>query len=642
MSASPTVVWISDDDATSTPNAMAPRKRRRSPGRLITAFAGAALAGTISAPLAVSAAPQVSVTFLKTLAGPPAHPAAMYPSGLAWDAHSNRLVVADTGLDRISVFSSAGALLLSFGSFGTAHGQFDTPREVAVDGSSNIYVVDAANNRIQAFNPTGTFLWTAGASGACSSCLNTPIGITYDAVDKVLLVADTGHSLVKAFSPTNGAWIWSSPRSILASPREATRGPDGRIWVADYHNQEVKAFNVSSIGTSAATWTTTPAITLGDGKTGGHLLGELNFPYNVGFSLDGKTVYVADTGNERIARWDLSKSPPAPLAPFGSRCPLPCPSSYPNVTPPLEFQQLRRVTVDPSGNIWAADFWGSGIHEFTPTGAAGIEIDGYTSSAPGFEQAFGVAVASNGTTYGVDRLDQRIEEFSAAGTYLADTGQRGAAPGSESWPEDAAVAPDLTVWMADTRNDRLEHYPANLSGKPTIVGGTLGSALGQFNFIEGVTVAATGVVWVADSANNRIQSYKPSTNTFAAFGSKGSGNGQFQNPESVAVSSTDMYVADTLNNRVEELTLGGAYVGSFTGLNNPQGIALAPDGTLWVADTLNDRIIHLSSTLSDLGNTFGSSGNGQLQFFDPHSLAVHGSVLFVADTFNNRIQEFTI
>src|ERR1019366_4042849 len=259
----------------------------------LLASASTIAAVLVSAPLSSAVhASTTPATFLKTLAGPPASPAAMYPSGLTWDAHDNRLVVADTGNDRIDVFSATGSPLFTFGTYGTANGQFDTPREVAVDGSSNIYVVDTANNRLQAFGPTGTFLWTAGASGSCSGCLNTPIGITYDAVDNVLLVADTGHSLIKAFSLT-GAWIWSSPRAILASPREATLGPDGRIWVADYHNQEVKAFDVTSIGTSAATWTTTPAITLGDGLAGGHALGELNFPYNVGFSPDGNTIYVA-------------------------------------------------------------------------------------------------------------------------------------------------------------------------------------------------------------------------------------------------------------------------------------------------------------------------------------------------------------
>jgi len=36
-------------------------------------------------------------------------------------------------------------------------------------------------------------------------------------------------------------------------------------------------------------------------KPAGHLNGELNSPYNVVFSADGTTAYVADTGNERIA-----------------------------------------------------------------------------------------------------------------------------------------------------------------------------------------------------------------------------------------------------------------------------------------------------------------------------------------------------
>jgi hypothetical protein len=57
---------------------------------------------------------------------------------------------------------------------------------------------------------------------------------------------------------------------------------------------------------------------------------------------------------------------------------------------------------------------------------------------------------------------------------------------------------------------------------------------------------------------------------------------------------------------------------------------------------MNNRVVHLSSTLTDIGNGFGSAGTGSLNVNDPHSLAVHGSVLFVADTFNNRIQEFTL
>jgi|HubBroStandDraft_6_1064221.scaffolds.fasta_scaffold00526_18 DNA-binding beta-propeller fold protein YncE len=622
--------------------------RRRSLALFASASTLAAV--VVSAPLASTVHASTNpATFLKTLAGAPANPAAMYPSGLAWDAHDNRLVVADTGNDQIDVFSPTGTKLLTFGTYGTANGQFDTPREVAVDGSSNIYVADAANNRIQAFSSAGTFLWTSGGVGACNSCLNTPIGITYDAVDNVLLVADTGHSLIKAFSPSDGSWIWTSPRSFLSSPREATLGPDGGIWVADYHAQEVQAFTVTGIGTSTPGWNTTPYITLGDGLAGGHALGELNFPYDVSFSPDGKTAYVADTGNERIAIWNIGVSPPAPVNPIGSRCAIPCPSTYPGVTPPLEFQDLRRVVVDPSGNLWAADFWGSGIHEFSPSGAAETEIDGFTSSAPGFEEAYGVAVAANGTVYAMDRLDQRMEEFDSSGNYVTRVGQRGTQTGSYSWPEDVAVDPvDNTVWVADTRNNRLQQYPADLSGTPTVIGSTTqGSAVGQWNYIEGITVSAAGIVYTADTANDRIQSYNPSTQAFAVFGSLGAGSGQLDNPEAIAVSATDMYVADTLNNRIEEFDLSGNYVNQYsTGLNQPQGIALAPDGTLWVADTMNNEIVHLSSTLTNLGDTFGSLGSGNMQFFQPHSLAVYANggnpILFVADTYNNRIQEFSL
>jgi DNA-binding beta-propeller fold protein YncE len=588
-------------------------------------------------------------TFLQTLAG--RSEAAMYPSGLVWDANDNRLVVADTGYNRISVFQGPSwqTPVEQFGSYGTGNGQFNTPREVAVDSSSNIYVADAGNNRVQAFDSQGNFLWATTPGPLCKGCMNNPIGVTYDFANNVVLVADTGHSVIKALNPANGVVIWTSPGGLLASPRDAIRGPDGRIWIADYNHQEVKAFAVSSDG---LTWNTTPAIVLGDGKPAGHLVGELNSPYNVqfdpGYSSSGGTVYVADTGNERISIWTINGTNKSAQNPIGSRCPAPCPLPPNNAQ---YFNALRRVAVDPSGHIWGADFWGSGIHEFSPSGNTLTEIAGAPAPAPGFAEAYGIAVGSDGMTYAVDRLNQRIEAFDANGNYLRSTGVRGVAPGTFSWPETVAVAPDNTVWVGDTRNNRLQQFSAGLTGakpgkplKPLAVVGAAGSGIGQFNFIEGITVDGGGIVWVADTNNNRIQSYNPGTGHFNTFGSVGSGQGQFNHPQGIAVSGPDVYVADTLNNRVEELLKDGTFVASFsTGLNQPQGVTVAPDGSVWVADSLNNRIVHLSGDLStDLGDDFGGMGTGNMQFFQPHSLDVFGSVLFVADTYNSRVQEFSI
>ena len=165
-----------------------------------------------------------TTTFQKTLAGPSI--AAMYPSGLDWDGALNRIVVADTGRDRVDFYAPDGTKQGEFGIHGPADGQFDSPRDLAVDSQSSIYVADAGNNRIQKFDKFGNHLWTVGGIGSCQSCLNTPIGISWDAANQVVLVASTGQNLIKAFD-ANGTWKWKSPAGStlgVTSPRETPSG----------------------------------------------------------------------------------------------------------------------------------------------------------------------------------------------------------------------------------------------------------------------------------------------------------------------------------------------------------------------------------------------------------------------------------
>ena len=675
---------------------------RRAASLVIAAASLATFTSSLAAPTAVASgassppAGSDQVSYLQPLAGPSQAP--MYPSGLIWDPSfptaggpTPVVVVADTGYNRVTIFdptqcpvpdTSTCAPIETFGSYGSAPGQFNTDRDVAVDANSNIYVADAANNRIEAFSYQGTLLWVAGDATDCgtvAACkLSTPIGISYDATTNEVLVADTGHSEIKAYAAVGGVpasggfgpfaagkYIWESPAGVVKSPREARRGPDGEIWVADYNDEEIRAFQCTCTTASSAkvgtAWVTTANKVIGDGAKAGHGNGEVNSPYNIAFSPDGQTGYVADTGNERIGVYNITSCKStlngqanecAVLGEYGARCPKACPEPPGNAG---FFNALRRVTVDPAtGDIWAADFWGSGIHEFLPNGTTGTyEIDGSPAPASGFSEAYGVAIGPDGTTYVADRLNQRIEEFSPTGAYVTEQGSRGVTAGQYSWPEAVAVTPDKTVWVGDTRNGRLQHFTnANLTGTPSIVG-SKGTAVGQFNYIEGVSSAANGVLWIADTDNNRVQSYNPATQTFAAFGTKGStpNTNQVLNPKSVVASATDIYIADTGNNRVVELDMSGNYVASYTGLDAPQGVALAPDGSIWVAntgtsltDTNGNDVVHLSSSLTLLGGGFGGPGTGNMQFAEPHSLAVSpdGTTLFVADTYNNRVQEFSI
>jgi DNA-binding beta-propeller fold protein YncE len=621
-------------------------------------------------------------TYTLTLAGPAV--ANMYSSGFEWDPVNQRIVVADTGRNLIEFYTPGGVRSGSFGSFGSGNGQLNSPRDIAIDGLGNIYVADAGNSRVEKFDSAGNFLWASpgGPNTKClftvrnTTCLNQPIGVSWDATNNELLVADTGDSFIKEFAnptppSTSPVWVSTSPSGKntlgFTDPRDVTRGPGGYIWVSAYSQNQIKAYQVTGTG-GTQTWTL--KVTLGDGTSGGHGNNQLNFPYNVAFSPDGTYAYVSDIGNDRIAIFNVSNlNSPVWVGQYGKRCNQPCGN------PPADtgkFAFLRRVLVEGTGGpnpgaVFGDDFWGNGMNAWNPP-AANVpgsfleQVDGVHAAAPGFGQAFGVAVGPGATPYiyGVDRLNQRIERFSTDGTctlappsqFCNVSGVRGSTKVADgfSWPEEAAVAPDGTVWLADTRNSRLQHWPANLSTTGVTDIGTKGTGTGQFNYIEGLTVDSSGVVWVADTNNNRIETYDPSNGHFQTYGSLGNGVCQFDSPQGIAVASDgQIYVADTLNNRIVEMNVSGnscsttAWVTYAVGLSTPQGVALAGDGTVWVADSGHSAIVHLDAALlTNLGDGFGGPGTDNNSFNDPHSLAVLGNTLLIADTYNNRIQEYNI
>ncbi len=138
---------------------------------------------------------------------------------------NDRIVVADTGRNRILFYSLTGHRQGAFGHHGTGHGEFDTPRDVAIDDQGRIYVADAANDRIQSFTAAGNFRWATQGQ----PLLNQPIGVTWDSQNDVLLVASTGQDRVKAFS-AGGSLLWTSPVGTgigFDAPRDVARGPDG-------------------------------------------------------------------------------------------------------------------------------------------------------------------------------------------------------------------------------------------------------------------------------------------------------------------------------------------------------------------------------------------------------------------------------
>jgi phospholipase C len=104
----------------------------------------------------------------------------------------------------------------------------------------------------------------------------------------------------------------------------------------------------------------------------------------------------------------------------------------------------------------------------------------------------------------------------------------------------------------------------------------------------------------------------------------------------------NVWVADTGHDRIAEFTPAGRLITSISGgLDQPEGVATDAAGHVWVADTGHDRVVEFSQAGRVLA-AFGSAGSGNGQLDQPVALAVSPSGdVWVADQGNSRVEEFS-
>jgi DNA-binding beta-propeller fold protein YncE len=127
------------------------------------------------------------------------------------------------------------------------------------------------------------------------------------------------------------------------------------------------------------------------------------------------------------------------------------------------------------------------------------------------------------------------------------------------------------------------------------------------------------------------------------WGKKGAAHGEFGVPIGIAIDRHDrIFVTDMGNHRVLQFDTDGKFLADFAVPGAPGGIAVSPDGTLYVSLTMGgDRIVAFSPQ-GKLLRQWGKKGTGAGEFQYPAGLAVgpDGS-LYVADNVNLRIQKFS-
>ncbi len=145
-------------------------------------------------------------------------------------------------------------------------------------------------------------------------------------------------------------------------------------------------------------------------------------------------------------------------------------------------------------------------------------------------------------------------------------------------------------------------------------------------------------VWILDAPNSRIRLFDANGGYLGGWGGNGDGKTNFKYPEGLATTRDGLYVADTWNHRVERFSLTGDWKGSVTGFMGPRGVAVGPDGSVWVADTGNNRVVKYDASLQNQ-QVIGEAGSKPGEFKGPVSIAIAPSgTVYVTDPGNGRIQ----
>jgi PKD repeat protein len=279
------------------------------------------------------------------------------------------------------------------------------------------------------------------------------------------------------------------------------------------------------------------------------------------------------------------------------------------------FDRLADVAVDGSGSIWVVDQGAHHVVKFNSSGSRVSELGLTWNPGTGndrFNNPYSIAFDSVGNIYISDSGNHRIQVFNNSGVYsttIGMTGVSGADNAHFNSPKHITVDSNNRLYVADGNNHRVQVFDvSNLSAITYVatigVSGEFGSDNSHFNSPEGVAIDVTrGRIYVADVFNWRVQVFDYTTRgylrTLTGFGYIAD----------VAVDSTgNLYVAEPWDSwcRVQQLdsnlnyvrtygTTGVPYLTNGSHYNFPMGLAVAPDGSIYIGEWDGRRVTKLNA-----------------------------------------------
>ena len=614
------------------------------------------------------------------------------PLGTAVDSLGN-LYVSDTGNNRIVKISPAGTQTVVSISPLTV----GSPQGVAVDGSGNLYISDSSNSRVVKV-PAG------GGAATAFATVVTPLGLAVDANGNVFVADNEDGAIVKI---TSGG-VKSNFETGLSNPVDVAVDAAGNVYLADGSLSSIVKYAAgggagSNVGSSlvgisgvavdgagnvyvaesgegAAIVMITPTGTQTTVATNG-LASAAYLAVDANYDL-----FIADQTSNDVIEFSTISVPMGFANVCQGNAPAPC-----TQTATLQFEVLE----DGVANI-----------SVVTTGDPGLDfaeaVEGVTCS--GTATPCVIPVTFHATNPGL-RTGAVVVTDSNSGAILSvplygtgEAAEAGLSPaitsppfGTDGFQDPTAVAVsgngvlgEVSIFIAD--DEACVIWGTN-SGNFSVYAGTYGTcgfsgdggaaSSAELGHPEDVALDGAGNLYIADAANGLIRKVDRGGTITTVAGSIGlsnsfSGDGGpatsagLSDPNGVALDSAgNLYIADTNNNRVRKVDLGGIITtvagsnqagysgdgGAATSaeLNTPFGVRVDAAGNLFIADSHNFviRKVNLAGNISTVAGNFaagaGNSGDGgpatsaQLGFPIFVSVSAAGE-LFISDIDNSNVR----
>lgn len=531
------------------------------------------------------------------------------PAGLALDSRNGqtRLYISDTGNSRVLGWQSIDAYQIGDPpavTLGQPGPDYSAAQGIGVKGftgvtsiavepaTGNLYVADTGNNRVLRFaspfsNPNraepdavyGQPSFTTKTAATSASGLNQPRGLAFDSAGN-LWIADSGNNRVLRY-----------PASVLNS---ATPAADMVVGQADF---------------------------LAGAGNGGGAVSASGFASPMGLAIDAQdNLYVADYTNARVLRFSAPLTPGQPASAtavwgqsnFAAR-------GVPQQASAQTLGGPTGVALDGAGNLYVSIPRDNRVLVFpvaTPVGATATSVLGQTDFA----------------------------------TTSANTGASPlASPNSLNQPVEVKTDSNGNIFVADSGNNRALQFPAKAKsavriwGQSDFISNSPNQIKpGSINYPYKMAIdysSAPFALYVSDTANHRVLIWKDS--------------GHFRNGD-----PADMVIGQpNLRTGAANVDSEGGSKPSRTSLSGPEGIAVDPsDGTLYIADAGNHRVLRYPRPVAQSGRISPDAVIGQFDFTTSDSAVVTAASLkspagvaigpngnlFVSDSGNNRVLEYAV